>query len=58
MSKGRILVVDDDFDISNMLRIYFSGQGYSVDVAPQRRGCVGANQEGIAQSDCARHQFA
>ena len=23
MSKGRILVVEDDFDISNMLRIYF-----------------------------------
>ena len=37
MSKDRILVVDDDFDISNMLSIYFSGQGYDVDVAPQRR---------------------
>jgi DNA-binding response OmpR family regulator len=33
MSNGRILVVEDDFDISNMLRIYFSGQGYSVEVA-------------------------
>lgn len=33
MSKGRILVVEDDFDISNMLRIYFSGQGYDVQVA-------------------------
>jgi PleD family two-component response regulator len=33
MSKGRILVVEDDFDISNMLRIYFGGQGYSVEVA-------------------------
>ncbi len=33
MSKGRILVVEDDFDISNMLRIYFTGQGYDVDVA-------------------------
>ncbi|GAB1421062.1 response regulator [Anaerolineales bacterium] len=33
MSKGHILVVDDDFDISNMLRIYFSGQDYSVGVA-------------------------
>ena len=33
MSKGRILVVEDDFDISNMLRIYFSGQGYEVQVA-------------------------
>lgn len=33
MSKGRILVVEDELDISNMLRIYFSGQGYAVDVA-------------------------
>ena len=35
MSKGRILVVEDDFDISNMLRIYFGGQGYEVQVAPR-----------------------
>jgi len=35
MSKGRILVVEDDFDISNMLRIYFSGQQYDVQVAPR-----------------------
>jgi diguanylate cyclase (GGDEF)-like protein len=28
MSKGRILIVEDDFDISNMLRIYFESQGY------------------------------
>jgi PleD family two-component response regulator len=35
VSKGRILVVEDDFDISNMLRIYFSGQGYEVQVAPR-----------------------
>lgn len=35
MSKGRILVVEDDFDISNMLKIYFSGQGYEVQVAPR-----------------------
>jgi len=35
MSKSRILVVEDDFDISNMLRIYFSGQGYEVQVAPK-----------------------
>ena len=35
MSKGRILVVEDDFDISNMLRIFFSGQGYEVQVAPR-----------------------
>jgi len=35
MSKGRILVVEDDFDISNMLRIYFNGQQYEVQVAPR-----------------------
>ena len=35
MSEGRILVVEDDFDISNMLRIYFQSQGYEVTVAPR-----------------------
>ena len=35
MSKAKILVVEDDVDISNMLRIYFSGQGYDVQVAPR-----------------------
>jgi PleD family two-component response regulator len=35
MMKGRILVVEDDFDISNMLRIYFGAQGYEVQVAPR-----------------------
>ena len=35
MSKGRILVVEDDFDISTMLRIYFNGQGFEVSVAPR-----------------------
>jgi PleD family two-component response regulator len=35
MSQGRILVVEDDFDISNMLRIYFQSQDYEVAVAPR-----------------------
>ncbi len=38
MSKHRLLIVEDDFDISNMLRIYFAGQDYDVDIAP--RGSV------------------
>lgn len=42
MAKGRILIVEDDFDISNMLRIYFSGQGYDVMVSP--RGSDAFNQ--------------
>lgn len=33
MGKARLLVVEDDSDISNMLKIYFSGLGYDVDVA-------------------------
>ena len=33
MNNGRILVVEDDFDIANMLRIFFTGQGYFVEVA-------------------------
>lgn len=33
MGKARLLVVEDDYDISNMLRIYFTSQGYDVDVA-------------------------
>jgi CheY-like chemotaxis protein len=33
MGQGRILVVEDDIDISKMLRIYFESQGYEVLVA-------------------------
>lgn len=43
MSKGLILVVEDDADISRLLRIYFSGQGYQVAVA--QRG-----QDALAQA--------
>jgi PleD family two-component response regulator len=35
MSKARLLIVEDDSDISNMLQIYFSGQNFDVDVAPR-----------------------
>jgi PleD family two-component response regulator len=33
MSQGSVLVVEDDPDISKMLRIYFESQGYEVAVA-------------------------
>jgi diguanylate cyclase (GGDEF)-like protein len=45
MSKGSILVVEDDFDISNMLKIYFSGQGYSVEVAPKGGDAITATRK-------------
>jgi DNA-binding response OmpR family regulator len=35
MGKSRLLIVEDDFDLSNMLRIFFSGLHYDVDVAPR-----------------------
>lgn len=35
MGSARLLIVEDDFDISNMLRIYFSGLGYDVEIAPR-----------------------
>lgn len=33
MGKARLLVVEDDADIANMLKIYFSGMEYEVDIA-------------------------
>lgn len=33
MGKARLLIVEDDVDISNMLRIYFNGHNYEVDTA-------------------------
>jgi DNA-binding response OmpR family regulator len=33
MGKPRLLIVEDDTDISNMLRIYFGGHDYEVDTA-------------------------
>ena len=33
MGKARLLVVEDDADIANMLKIYFSGMDYEVDIA-------------------------
>lgn len=49
MSKGRILVVEDDFDISNMLRIYFSGQGYDVQVAPRGGDALAMTRKQLPQ---------
>ena len=47
MSKGRILVVEDDFDISNMLRIYFTGQGFEVTVAPRGGDALELTRRGL-----------
>jgi DNA-binding response OmpR family regulator len=33
MGKARLLIVEDDIDIGNMLKIYFNGMDFEVDVA-------------------------
>ena len=33
MAKTRLLIVEDDIDIANMLKIYFSGMAFDVDIA-------------------------
>ncbi len=40
LGKARLLVVEDDNDISNMLKIYFGGLGYDVDVAARGRDAL------------------
>ena len=35
MTKPRLLIVEDDHDISTMLGIYFGGLDYDVDIAPR-----------------------
>ena len=35
MKTGRILIVEDDLDISNLLRIFFDGEGYDLDELQQ-----------------------
>jgi DNA-binding response OmpR family regulator len=40
MANARLLVVEDDIDIANMLKIYFSGMQYEVDVAHRGRDAL------------------
>jgi DNA-binding response OmpR family regulator len=47
MGNARLLVVEDDVDISNMLRIYFSTQGYQVDVAQRGREALDKTRQGM-----------
>jgi DNA-binding response OmpR family regulator len=40
MGNARLLVVEDDIDIANMLKIYFSGMQYDVDIAHRGRDAL------------------
>jgi CheY-like chemotaxis protein len=47
MSKPRLLIVEDDFDIANMLRIFFTGNGYEVDLAPRGSDALEKTRQGL-----------
>ena len=47
MSKPRILIVEDDFDISNMLKIYFSGQEFEVEIAARGSEALDKTRHGL-----------
>ena len=49
MSKGRILVVEDDADISNMLKIYFTGQGYDMEMSKRGGEALTLTQQQLPQ---------
>jgi PleD family two-component response regulator len=49
MSKGRILVVEDDADISNMLKIYFTGRGYDIQTARKGKDALDMTQQQLPQ---------
>ena len=40
MSKAKILIVEDDFDISNLLRIFFESQGYEAEIAAKGNDAI------------------
>jgi len=49
VSKGRILVVEDDADISNMLKIYFTGQGYDMEMSKRGGDALTLTQQQLPQ---------
>jgi PleD family two-component response regulator len=40
MGRSRLLIVEDDLDIANMLHIYFNGQGFDVDWAARGKDAL------------------
>ena len=58
MAKPRLLIVEDDLDISNMLRIYFGAQGYDVETAYRGGDALEKTRSGNAASDCSGYHAA
>jgi len=47
MGKARLLIVEDDPDISYMLHIYFTGQGFDAEVAMRGREALEKTRQGM-----------
>jgi len=47
MAKPRLLIVEDDVDISNMLRIFFGAQGYDVETAYRGMDALEKTRQGM-----------
>src|SRR5512147_1000062 len=47
MGKARLLVVEDDIDIGNMLKAYFSGPDFDVDVAHRGAEALEKTRRGL-----------
>ena len=47
MGKSRLLVVEDDLDISNMLKAYFSGLDFDVDLADRGAEALEKTRRGL-----------
>ncbi len=49
MARGKLLVVEDDPDISAMLKIYFTGQGYDVSTAMRGNDAIDLTRKNMPQ---------
>jgi DNA-binding response OmpR family regulator len=49
MARGKILVVEDDIDIQTMLKLYFTGQGYDVQVAGRGNDAIDMTRKNMPQ---------
>jgi DNA-binding response OmpR family regulator len=47
MGRPRLLIVEDDFDISNMLKIYFTGHNYAVEIAPRGNDALDKTRQNL-----------
>src|SRR5689334_7718229 len=49
MARGKLLVVEDDPDISAMMKIYFTGQGYDVSTAMRGNDAIDLTRKNMPQ---------